>query len=980
MSQNIIIKSEPSRDTSLSLTPRTAFNNSSKKDKSVPKTMPKNSSTSGSKLGATKPKNHKSRTGCITCKKKRLKCDETHPYCNNCVNKGIVCGGYTTAFKWKSFDDKATPNHKSSKMTAVQMDSSVSLPIKREDSVSSTVLPERKMSRSLSSVDSDVLQRALEDATLSVTGKSYQEIAIANALIAAGKNPDLAAAVAKTLHHNKQGTDTESVISTNNANNEPIHIKSSPHEAVTPLVVDREEKKLDPLNSLATAAAMDQESYRNEASPPQLHSQLSPFSNTVPEFFFQKNPSNLPSPSNMDFGQSLMSPHFHEMLRGFENNGVSTPELMESFNHNLVKTRQDNHPSPAPSIGANNFNSPRFSSLMRSFTNFDPAVAIPSPANLEISVNDVNHHKRRFSEISSFSSLSQVVKRPSNNALYPGSMLESNHEDTDISTAYEPLSPTNSHDSGHRKMSIASVIPPQVELSDEKMKMLAGFDRYTCGLMSIREGNDNPWRTVMIPMAKEHSVLFNVFSAMTCFHIARGDEELRSQGIKYMRNTVIELARGLSDGSMQPEVALITCLCLQNSETWDRQTATGIAHLKGAKSMLIEILKNIQNGKKFLLDTDSNQQSSSYQEEEKNNAKTDKYGLKIDNQGKLVLQKKIPKNLLFLFNSFVYFDALARLTSESNDDIYADQTKNIPIEVDSESAVVSDDDNDSDDDSDSALRKMKSRTLSLSPRSEIKQKTANATSFIDLFNTINLEGHDIDPLLGCAHSLFPIIGKTAILTTRVKKEEKNSLSIVSAAVAIKYELEQWKPSAVFNLREGEDLNLTACISTAEAYRYATLIYLHQLVPEIPSKSSHELLEKVLMLLASIPTSSRTCITHIFPLLIASCELLPGEERTWVLEKWDLLIRKMWIGNIDRSLEIVKECWIRRDIMTKRKKNKEEGEENDGAEKLASKIAGYVASAKGDRRGEEEDLSISGIKSWCHWRTIMKEWGWEVFLG
>ncbi|KAH8817251.1 hypothetical protein F5884DRAFT_722252 [Xylogone sp. PMI_703] len=36
----------------------------------------------------------KVKSGCITCKKRRVKCDETKPYCQNCTRFGRKCGGY----------------------------------------------------------------------------------------------------------------------------------------------------------------------------------------------------------------------------------------------------------------------------------------------------------------------------------------------------------------------------------------------------------------------------------------------------------------------------------------------------------------------------------------------------------------------------------------------------------------------------------------------------------------------------------------------------------------------------------------------------------------------------------------------------------------------------------------------------------------------------------------------------------------------
>jgi Fungal Zn(2)-Cys(6) binuclear cluster domain len=55
--------------------------------------------------GITKPKQSKSRNGCITCKGKRLKCDESKPTCEQCRKRNVQCGGYCKAFKWRSFEE-----------------------------------------------------------------------------------------------------------------------------------------------------------------------------------------------------------------------------------------------------------------------------------------------------------------------------------------------------------------------------------------------------------------------------------------------------------------------------------------------------------------------------------------------------------------------------------------------------------------------------------------------------------------------------------------------------------------------------------------------------------------------------------------------------------------------------------------------------------------------------------------------------------
>ncbi|KAF1992415.1 hypothetical protein K402DRAFT_321226 [Aulographum hederae CBS 113979] len=47
-------------------------------------------------------KRSKSRLGCQTCKQKRLKCDETKPFCVNCRNRGLRCPGYEKKLKWST--------------------------------------------------------------------------------------------------------------------------------------------------------------------------------------------------------------------------------------------------------------------------------------------------------------------------------------------------------------------------------------------------------------------------------------------------------------------------------------------------------------------------------------------------------------------------------------------------------------------------------------------------------------------------------------------------------------------------------------------------------------------------------------------------------------------------------------------------------------------------------------------------------------
>lgn len=52
--------------------------------------------------------------GCVTCKQKRLKCDETKPTCQQCAKRQVTCGGYKKDFKWRPFEEASFVTTKSS--------------------------------------------------------------------------------------------------------------------------------------------------------------------------------------------------------------------------------------------------------------------------------------------------------------------------------------------------------------------------------------------------------------------------------------------------------------------------------------------------------------------------------------------------------------------------------------------------------------------------------------------------------------------------------------------------------------------------------------------------------------------------------------------------------------------------------------------------------------------------------------------------
>jgi hypothetical protein len=465
---------------------------------------------------------------------------------------------------------------------------------------------------------------------------------------------------------------------------------------------------------------------------------------------------------------------------------------------------------------------------------------------------------------------------------------------------------------------------PEVQAGSPEMLMLR-FDKQTCGILSVKDGpTENPWRTLVWPLARDSPALYHAIASMTAFHTSKERPALRVDGMEHMRRSIRSLANGIE--KMRTDTALATTLVLAFSESWDQHISTGIEHLRGARILVNQAL--VSHKKRALSGDDL-------------------------------------ARLRFLCNTWVYMDVIARLTSVDEDD--SSDFENI-----------------------------------LSPLSSPVVSTTT----------------EIDPLMGCASTLFPLIGRAANLCRKVRNLPSNSIVIISQAIELKELIVQWSPPPILTIERPEDptSEVQHALQTAEAYRYATLLYLHQAVPEIPSWTSAQLAKKVLIYLATVPLSSRLVIVQIYPLLAAGCEAV-GEDREWVGERWACMANRMLIGNIDRCWEVVQEVWSRRDaaeaaktakmkprvgmemVHSESSKRKFEEEMARGEmDVFGSSASGFVDmlgghDSKRQRRSfsggfagverkrvhepVEEDMdSESTVRGRLHWVGVMKEWEWE----
>ena len=148
----------------------------------------------------------------------------------------------------------------------------------------------------------------------------------------------------------------------------------------------------------------------------------------------------------------------------------------------------------------------------------------------------------------------------------------------------------------------------------------------------------------------------------------------------------------------------------------------------------------------------------------------------------------------------------------------------------------------------------------------------------------------------------------------VVSETSPPSAVYQRATRLRQEIEGWTPT-IRHPRSRTQL-FTAdeeyMLHTAEAYRYATLLYLHQAVPEMLSTTSQQLAKEVIRHLCSCPPSSTITFAQTYPLFVAGCEATSKEDRQWVKERWTIKMAQMIVPNIPKCWEITQEVWKRRD--------------------------------------------------------------------
>jgi len=424
--------------------------------------------------------------------------------------------------------------------------------------------------------------------------------------------------------------------------------------------------------------------------------------------------------------------------------------------------------------------------------------------------------------------------------------------------------------------------------------LMMRFFEQTCSILSISEGRDeNPWRSLLFPLARDSPALYHAIAAMAAFHTSKERPSFLLDGLEHHRRSLQSLSTNLSrPDEMNTEAvlgALATTLVLAFTWRWwetspGLYTATTIGHLISAEFLL----RTLGGVARWSVDGDP----------------------RVNGVNAALWT--------FLYNTWYYMDVLARLVGGNY-----------------------------------AMRPRESIYFPL----PIPQK--------------------LDPLMGCATTLFPLIGRVADLCSRVRATPTNSTAIINEATVLKNKIEDWNLGFNFYweiLNAPCDIyRISYALKTAEAYRYATLLYLHQAVPEIYSLGSKQLAKTILNRLAAVPTHSNTVFVQLYPLLVAGCVVDEIEDRQWVRERWLFMAARMWVGNVDRCWKITQEVWSRRDAAKAHKKA--EVAAHSDQHSLPNRYI-YIYIPQTGQIIEEMDPELT-IRGKLHWAGVMRDWGWEM---
>ncbi|KAH8699453.1 fungal-specific transcription factor domain-containing protein [Phaeosphaeriaceae sp. PMI808] len=144
--------------------------------------------------------------------------------------------------------------------------------------------------------------------------------------------------------------------------------------------------------------------------------------------------------------------------------------------------------------------------------------------------------------------------------------------------------------SGHGSPAIPEFLKNR---EDEVERIAYLFHQQTCHTLSIEEVGQNPWKTLVWPLATDHPALYHAIAALTCFGMSKQYSQLRSDGTRHAQQSTQLLSDSMETRGIPLDVMLAATLALGFAETWDGENlSVASEHIRRGGAILQQISSN----------------------------------------------------------------------------------------------------------------------------------------------------------------------------------------------------------------------------------------------------------------------------------------------------------------------------------------------------------------------------------------------------
>ncbi|KAK2807484.1 hypothetical protein FQN51_003311 [Onygenales sp. PD_10] len=446
--------------------------------------------------------------------------------------------------------------------------------------------------------------------------------------------------------------------------------------------------------------------------------------------------------------------------------------------------------------------------------------------------------------------------------------------------------------------------PAMFRTTDYDSSLLSYYEAVICSSSTLLDdAQNNPYRYLILPMAMQSQGLYHATLAISANTLRLTDSNYSVVALEHRQRALKILIQILNEGtgsSREIDEALGLVLMLCWFEISDRSSRSWVTHLNG----LWHLLSRCRQSSPSFLSTHSEQ---------------------LDR---------------FFHRYFAFHIVLARTAFRIDDDIQfnnwegpaysnslttlANQTPSSHCDLSCESPTSHQDTN-------------------IPQASLIFSKSTNLLLTHTPLDTLN----QIDPYMGFSNSLLLLINEIAELACQnpqpstPTEPEIDSLRLLQSRVyLLRRDLENLRQTPPPSVDTGEHNSTTdqrfvsELIATAETYRYAALLLLHEIyapvsrpagepasyrpntgrLPNLPAADREKFVREILRLIVEeLSGTIGNATMPLWPLFLAGCCAMGDEERITVLKIFGKSESLKRFGNVAPAREVVELVWRQRDL-------------------------------------------------------------------